>query len=138
MHLVLAVKGDASGSGANLTGLDARGTAGATQFVATAAPVQGKGLDVTLSAQAPEARALLRQLGFMTFPGKKLGAATLNGTAQGPLDRLDAHVVASLAGATIDFSGIVERQERVDPHAAGHAQDRERRPREPATRSRPR
>ena len=119
MHLALAVKGDAGASGGNLTSLNATGTTGATQFVATVAPAHGKGLDVTLSAKAPEARALLRQLGFTTFPGKKLGAAVLNGTAHGPLDRLDAHVAASLAGAAIDFSGIVERQERADPHAAG-------------------
>jgi hypothetical protein len=119
MHLALAVKGNTGASGSNLTSLNATGTAGATQFVATAAPAHGKGLDVTLSAKAPEARALLRQLGFTTFPGKKLGVAMLSGTAQGPLDRLDVHVAASLAGAAIDFSGIVERRERVDPHAAG-------------------
>ncbi len=119
MHLVLAVKGGASASGGTLTSLDAKGTAGATQFVATAAPTQGKGLGVSLNAKAPEARALLRQLGFTTFPGKRLGAATLNANAQGPLDRLDAHVAAALAGAAVDFSGIVERQEKADPHAAG-------------------
>ncbi len=43
MHLVLAVKGDTGASGSNLTGLNATGTAGATQFVATRRAGAGQG-----------------------------------------------------------------------------------------------
>ncbi|MEI9915774.1 MAG: hypothetical protein WDN29_08160 [Methylovirgula sp.] len=76
------------------------------------APAQGKGLDVTLSAKAPEAaRAAAGNWASRTFPGKKLGAATLNGTAQGPLDRLDAHVAASAWPAQRSISAaLVGRQ----------------------------
>ena len=120
MHLALAVKGDAGASGSNLTSLNATGTAGATQFVATAAPAHGKGLDVTLSAKAPEARALLRQLGFATFPGKKLGVATLSGdgarSARSSRTRMSLRRL--LARRSIS-TAIVEREGRVDPRAAG-------------------
>ncbi|WP_297295814.1 AsmA family protein [uncultured Methylovirgula sp.] len=118
MHLSLALKGDGGAAKANLTGLDAAGTAGATQFLARATPAPGHGLDVSARAESPDARALLRQLGFKTFPGKKLGAATISATAQGALDHLQSRVSASLAGATLDFEGGVAQADKA-PHAAG-------------------
>lgn len=118
MHLSLALKGDAGAAKTNLTGFSAAGTAGTTQFLATATPAAGNNLDISVHAESPDARALLRQLGFSTFPGKRLGAATIAATAHGALDHLNGQISAALAGATLNFQGDVTRVEKA-PHAAG-------------------
>jgi hypothetical protein len=117
-RLAVALKADATTGTAHLTGFSAAGTAGTTQFLAKAKPSSGENLDVSLHAESAEVRPLLRQLGFRTFPGRRLGRAVINANAQGSFAHLTANLKASLAGADLDFNGDIAHVDTA-PHAAG-------------------
>ncbi|MGP8232185.1 MAG: AsmA family protein [Methylovirgula sp.] len=117
-HLGLAIEGTTDNGAMSLTGLSLAGTAGETRFLASGTPGQGKNIALSLRAQAPDGRALLRQFGFATVPGKRLGEAAIDATAHGSPDHLDTRFSASVAGANLDFTGDIAEAAKT-PRAAG-------------------
>ncbi len=102
----------------SLTGLSLSGTAGETRFLASGKPGHGKNIALSLHAETPDGRALLRQFGFATVPGKRLGEAVIDANAHGLPDHLDTRFSAAVAGANLDFIGDVAEALKA-PRAAG-------------------
>jgi hypothetical protein len=117
-RLDLAIEGGVDKGAVSLKSLSLSGTAGETQFLASGQPGQGKNIAFSLHAEAPDGRALLRQFGFTTVPGKRLGEAVISANAQGLPDHLDTRFSASVAGANLDFNGDVAEALKA-PRAAG-------------------
>ncbi|MDR3407453.1 MAG: AsmA family protein, partial [Methylovirgula sp.] len=117
-HLGLAIEGTADNGAMTLTGLSLAGTAGETRVLASGTPGQGKDIAISLRAEAPDGRALLRQFGFAPAPGKRLGEAIIDATAHGPPAHLETRFSASLAGASLDFHGDIAEAAKA-PRAAG-------------------
>jgi hypothetical protein len=119
-HLSVAIEGAAASGATHLTGLSLAGTAGATKFLGRGAPGPGKTTTISLRAEAPDGRAMLRQFGLASGPDTPLGAAVISATAQGAPDHLGTRLSVSLAGARFDFSGDIAQAMNA-PHAAGTA-----------------
>ena len=106
--LALTAELSSAGAGVSAARLGLEGQAGMTKISLQVTPDPVDALKVTaaLSLDAPEAGALLRQLGASTLPLTGLGRGRIDARAQGRLDAtLQATMDAQVAGTRTTFTG---------------------------------